>query len=79
MVPECRIHVEGLVGLGSLAWAGHQIHVSLPINELLDVGVVSKEIPLPHELILNMSFRESGLFTFIEVIIFILIVTGMTI
>jgi photosystem I P700 chlorophyll a apoprotein A1 len=24
-------HLAGLLGLGSLAWAGHQIHVSLPI------------------------------------------------
>jgi len=34
MVPECGVDAEpplaGLLGLGSLAWAGHQIHVSLP-------------------------------------------------
>ncbi|KAF6988914.1 LOW QUALITY PROTEIN: hypothetical protein CFC21_006338 [Triticum aestivum] len=39
--------------LSSLSWAGHQIHVSLPINQFLDVGVDPKEIPLPHEFILN--------------------------
>jgi hypothetical protein len=39
-------HLAGLLGLGSLAWAG-QIHVSLPINKLLDAGVDLKEIPLP--------------------------------
>jgi photosystem I P700 chlorophyll a apoprotein A1 len=39
-------HLAGLLGLGSLAWAGHQIHVSLPINKLLDAGV-DPEIPLP--------------------------------
>jgi photosystem I P700 chlorophyll a apoprotein A1 len=43
-------HLAGLLGLGSLGWAGHQIHVSLPINKLLDAGVDPKEIPLPHEL-----------------------------
>eukprot|EP01025_Chloroclados_australasicus_P061011 TRINITY_DN7925_c0_g1_i10.p1 TRINITY_DN7925_c0_g1~~TRINITY_DN7925_c0_g1_i10.p1 ORF type:complete len:513 (+),score=12.92 TRINITY_DN7925_c0_g1_i10:261-1799(+) len=48
-------HLAGLLGLGSLAWAGHQIHVSLPINKLLDAGVDPQEIPLPHELILNPS------------------------
>jgi hypothetical protein len=32
-------HLAGLLGLGSLAWAGHQIHVSLPVNKLLDAGV----------------------------------------
>nr|UIB38800.1 photosystem I P700 apoprotein A1 [Trentepohlia sp. YN1242] len=42
-------HLAGLLGLGSLAWCGHQIHVSLPINKLLDAGVDPKEIPLPHE------------------------------
>ena len=46
-------HLAGLLGLGSLAWAGHQIHVSLPINKLLDSGVDPKEIPLPHEFLLN--------------------------
>jgi photosystem I P700 chlorophyll a apoprotein A1 len=42
-------HLAGLLGLGSLSWAGHQIHVSLPINKLLDSGVAPKDIPLPHE------------------------------
>jgi len=46
-------HLSGLFGLGSLAWAGHQIHVALPINELLDRGVPADRIPLPHEFILN--------------------------
>ena len=48
-------HLGGLLGLGSLAWAGHQIHISLPVNKLLDAGVDPKEIPLPHELLLNRS------------------------
>nr|YP_010336081.1 photosystem I P700 chlorophyll a apoprotein A1 [Tsunamia transpacifica]UNJ14487.1 photosystem I P700 chlorophyll a apoprotein A1 [Tsunamia transpacifica] len=46
-------HLAGLLGLGCLSWAGHQIHVSLPINKLLDAGVAPQEIPLPHELIFN--------------------------
>ena len=44
-------HLAGLLGLGSLGWAGHQIHVSLPINKLLDAGVAPSDIPLPHEFI----------------------------
>ncbi len=44
-------HLAGLLGLGSLGWAGHQIHVSLPINKLLDAGVAPADIPLPHEFI----------------------------
>eukprot|EP00669_Euglena_mutabilis_P009865 TRINITY_DN4679_c0_g1_i1.p1 TRINITY_DN4679_c0_g1~~TRINITY_DN4679_c0_g1_i1.p1 ORF type:complete len:398 (+),score=-74.83 TRINITY_DN4679_c0_g1_i1:887-2080(+) len=48
-------HLAGLLGLGSLSWAGHQIHVSLPVNKLLDSGVSISEIPLPHEFILNKA------------------------
>ena len=29
-------HLAGLLGLGSLRWAGHQIHIAIPINYLLD-------------------------------------------
>jgi photosystem I P700 chlorophyll a apoprotein A1 len=42
-------HLAGLLGLGSLAWTGHLIHVSMPVNKLLDAGVAPKDIPLPHE------------------------------
>ncbi len=51
-------HLAGLLGLGSLGWAGHQIHISLPINKLLDAGVDPKEIPLPHEFILNRQIMQ---------------------
>jgi len=46
-------HLAGLLGLGSLSWAGHQIHIALPINKLLDAGVSPQEIPLPHEFLTN--------------------------
>jgi photosystem I P700 chlorophyll a apoprotein A1 len=46
-------HLQVLLGLGSLGWAGHLIHVSAPINKLLDAGVAVKDVPLPHEFILN--------------------------
>ncbi|KST69906.1 photosystem I core protein PsaA [Mastigocoleus testarum] len=46
-------HLAVLLGCGSLGWAGHLIHVSAPTNKLLDAGVALKDIPLPHELILN--------------------------
>ncbi|MDE5067845.1 MAG: photosystem I core protein PsaA, partial [Trichodesmium sp. St4_bin8_1] len=48
-------HLAGLLGLGCLSWAGHQIHVSLPINKLLDSGVAPEDIPLPHEFLFNKS------------------------
>jgi photosystem I P700 chlorophyll a apoprotein A1 len=47
-------HLAVLIGCGSLGWTGHLIHVSLPINKLLDSGVAAKDIPLPHEF-LNAS------------------------
>ena len=46
-------HLAGLLGLGSLAWAGHQIHVAVPINKLMDAGVPLDQIPLPHEFLFN--------------------------
>ncbi|KAH1055961.1 hypothetical protein J1N35_034026 [Gossypium stocksii] len=46
-------HLAGLLGLGSLSWVGHQVHVSLPINQFLNARVDPKEIPLPDEFILN--------------------------
>ncbi|MDB9378603.1 photosystem I core protein PsaA, partial [Nodularia sphaerocarpa] len=46
-------HLAVLLGCGSLGWTGHLIHVSAPINKLMDAGVAVKDIPLPHEFILN--------------------------
>nr|QCI05199.1 photosystem I P700 apoprotein A1 [Centroceras clavulatum] len=51
-------HLAGLLGLGCLGWAGHQIHISLPINKLLDSGVSPKEIPLPHEFLVNRELMS---------------------
>jgi photosystem I P700 chlorophyll a apoprotein A1 len=51
-------HLAGLLGLGSLGWAGHQIHVSIPVNYYLDKGVPASQIPLPHEFILNPSLMS---------------------
>ncbi|KAI3895245.1 hypothetical protein MKX03_020594 [Papaver bracteatum] len=49
--------IGALVFAALMLFAGwfhyHQIHVSLPINQFLDAGVDPKEIPLPHEFILN--------------------------
>ena len=46
-------HLTVLLGLGCLSWAGHQIHVALPVNALLDSGVAVSDIPLPHEFLFN--------------------------
>jgi len=48
------------MGLGSLSWAGHQIHVALPITaKLLDAGISLSDIPLPHEFIINRNLIGS--------------------
>jgi photosystem I P700 chlorophyll a apoprotein A1 len=49
-------HLSGLLGLGSLAWAGHEIHIGNPINKLLDAGMDPKDLPDPHELLINREF-----------------------
>nr|YP_009395205.1 photosystem I P700 apoprotein A1 [Bryothamnion seaforthii]ARW63973.1 photosystem I P700 apoprotein A1 [Bryothamnion seaforthii] len=51
-------HLAGLLGLGCLGWAGHQIHIALPINKLLDSGVSPQEIPLPHEFMTNRDLMS---------------------
>ncbi len=52
-------HLAGLLGLGSLGWCGHLIHVSLPTNKLLDAEVPLDKIPLPHEFILNSDLMTN--------------------
>nr|YP_009399747.1 photosystem I P700 apoprotein A1 [Digenea simplex]ARW69566.1 photosystem I P700 apoprotein A1 [Digenea simplex] len=51
-------HLAGLLGLGCLGWSGHQIHIALPINKLLDSGVSPQEIPLPHEFMTNRNLMS---------------------
>nr|YP_010156007.1 photosystem I P700 apoprotein A1 [Cumathamnion serrulatum]QQY85244.1 photosystem I P700 apoprotein A1 [Cumathamnion serrulatum] len=51
-------HLSVLLGLGCLGWAGHQIHIALPINKLLDSGVSPQDIPLPHEFMTNRSLMS---------------------
>jgi photosystem I P700 chlorophyll a apoprotein A1 len=48
-------HLAGFLGLGSLAWAGHEIHVGNPINKLLDAGINPQDLPFPHEFLINRS------------------------
>lgn len=49
-------HLINLLGLGNLAWTGHLIHVSLPINKMLDSGMAPEDIPIPHEYLLDKAF-----------------------
>jgi len=52
-------HLSGLLGLGSLAWSGHQIHIGNPINKLLDSGMDPKDLPDPHEFLINRELITS--------------------
>ncbi|KAJ0024004.1 hypothetical protein Pint_07659 [Pistacia integerrima] len=45
---------------------GHQVHVTLLINPFLNAGVGPKEIPLPHEFILNRDFFAQLYLSFVE-------------
>lgn len=61
-------HLSLLLGLGSISWSGHQIHVAIPISTLLNSGVEPSLIPTPNELIsdaylpnLYPAFRSSPL------------------
>ncbi|CAN6440758.1 unnamed protein product [Victoria cruziana] len=59
-------HLAGILGLGSLSWSGHQVHVSLPINQFLNAGVDPKETPLPYEFILNQDILAQLYPNFVE-------------
>jgi photosystem I P700 chlorophyll a apoprotein A1 len=52
-------HLSVLLGLGSLSWAGHQIHIANPINKLLDSGMDPKDLPDPHEFLINREFLST--------------------
>jgi photosystem I P700 chlorophyll a apoprotein A1 len=40
-------HLGGLLGLGSLGWAGHLVHVACPVNNCLDLGLDPLVTPPP--------------------------------
>jgi photosystem I P700 chlorophyll a apoprotein A1 len=52
-------HLINLLGLGNLAWTGHLIHVSLPINKMLDSGMAPADIPIPHEYLMDKAFMAN--------------------
>lgn len=51
-------HLAGLLGLGSLGWSGHIIHVSMPIQALLLLGVDPQLIPAPHRLLTTNTWLQ---------------------
>ena len=55
-------HLAGLLGLGSLAWAGHLVHVACLINKCLELGLDPLATPLPHAFVVS-SARMNALFS----------------
>jgi photosystem I P700 chlorophyll a apoprotein A1 len=54
-------HLSVLFGLGSISWCGHQIHISVPLNRLLDSGVDPAVMPCPQDLLsLDLIRSEVG-------------------
>ena len=49
-------HLAILLGCGSIGWNAHLIHVSQPVNKLLESGVAPQDIPIPHEFLWDKAF-----------------------
>jgi photosystem I P700 chlorophyll a apoprotein A1 len=44
-------HLILFIGLGSISWSGHQVHISVPIASLLEAGISPEYIPVPQQLL----------------------------
>ena len=51
-------HLSVLFGLSSISWCGHQIHISVPPNRLLDSGIDPVVMPCPQDLLLLDLIRS---------------------
>jgi photosystem I P700 chlorophyll a apoprotein A1 len=58
-------HSAVLFGLGSISWCGHQIHISVPLNLMLDSGIDPVVMPCPQDLLsLDLMRSEMAFFGF---------------
>ena len=48
-----------MLGLGSISWSGHLIHICIPINLLIDIGVAPEAIPVSHDVLLYSCCYDS--------------------
>ena len=68
-------HLALFLGFGSISLSAHQIHVSLPINRLLDAGIDPAILPWPHDLlfsnIMRLIFRRFGTGPLVDFSIFL--------
>ena len=51
-------HTSLLLGLGSISWSGHQVHVAIPLAVLIDSGVAPSLAPSPSELISDAKLSK---------------------
>lgn len=51
-------HMASLLGIGSILWTGHLMHVSIPSNRLLEIGIDPTMIPSPISLITSNAMRS---------------------
>ena len=69
-------HCVILLGLGSISWSGHFIHIALPINKCLDSGITPLIIPWPEDLLFRgaqqIIFPEFGTLSIVDFSIFLL-------
>ena len=57
-------HSAVLFGLSSISWCGHQIHISVPPNRLLDSGIDPVVMPCPQDFLFLRIKSEMILFGF---------------
>ena len=57
-------HITLMIGLSSLSWSGHLVHISIPTCRLLDPGIQPNIIPTPADIlsssILKQAYPEFG-------------------
>ena len=46
-------HLTIMFGLGSISWTGHLVHISIPVNQLLETGIDSNALPCPQDLLFS--------------------------
>ena len=59
-------HLSSLIGIASVAWSSHQIHISSPANRLLDSGIDPVVIPSLQDLFIEGTGCQSRAFVQVQ-------------
>ena len=59
-------HLSVLFGLSSISWCGHQIHISVPPNRLLDSGIDPVVMPCPQDLLIGHMYEQQIVHMYLE-------------